>query len=191
MTKPEFYLAPDGSLQPLPESGPLTLTDGALTYPGREEADPSDPLPETPEDPRPWAHATLLKLLDPDKMGVASADYDMVAGDVLLVDDVETARYTAANGADPWGGGWTGQRVRSLRSGQWAWAHVDCVEVIAAPTIADRKSWPQMAVGDRLTGAAASRLSINPLIGMANRTFAPMRWRGYTEGGSFVVERVA
>jgi hypothetical protein len=99
MTKPEFYLAPDGSLQPLPESGPLTLTDGALTYPGREEP--------------------------------------------------------------------------------------------AVAALADRKSWPQMAVGDRLTGAAASRLSINPLIGMANRTFAPMRWRGYTEGGSFVVERVA
>ncbi len=116
MTKPEFYLAPDGSLQPLPESGPLTLTDGALSYPGRGEADP---------------FADLL----------ASTDALLAQVNAVSATDVST--------------------------------------------------WPQMQVGEKVTAPVERSRSIMPRVGHANARHAPMRWRGYTEGGSFVVERVA
>lgn len=109
MTKPEFYLAPDGSLQPLPESGPLTLTDGALTYPGREDADPL----------------------------------------------------------------------------------ADLLAQVNAVSATDVSTWPQMQVGEKVTAPVERSRSIMPRVGHANARHAPMRWRGYTEGGSFVVERVA
>ena len=126
MTKPEFYLAPDGSLQPLPESGPLTLTDGALTYPGRK--DPT-PAVETVADDE-----TVTKLL--------------AATDALL------ARINAVSATDV-------------------------------------STWPQMQVGEKVTAPVERSRSIMPRVGHANARHAPMRWRGYTEGGSFVVERVA
>ena len=192
MTKPEFYLAPDGSMQPLPDSGPLTLTDGALSYPGREAAVEESPPVEQPErDPNPWAHGTLLRLTDASLMGTDMDSYTMVNGDVLIVDEDERRQHEDLNGVFAWGGRWTGARVRCLRNGEVAWAHLDCVEAIDAPTLADRTTWPQMQVGDKLHADPARRLSINPLIGMANRAFSPMRWSGHVEGGSFVIERVA
>lgn len=123
MTKPEFYLAPDGSLRPLPESGPLTLTDGALTYPGREE-----PAPAAVE-PDPFA-------------------------DLLSRTDALLARVNAVSATDV-------------------------------------STWPQMQVGETVEAPVERSRAIMPRVGHANARHAPMRWRGYTKGGSFVVERVA
>lgn len=184
MTKPEFYLAPDGSMQPLPESGPLTLQGGELSRPGEED-------PPALRDPSPWPHGTLLRLVDAMTMGVDGCGFTMVDGDVLIVDENERLRYEELSGPTSWGGAWTDARVRCLRNGEVAWARTDCVEVLGSASPLDVSTWLRMQVGETMAVSLDLRRAVSPRVGHANTRHAPARWRGYTEGGSFVVERVA